>query len=82
VLQLIGACQQTPIKASIVTILFIPLSAEQGKLESDWAVVSKILRRRCPLRELDSIIGHGRRRSRSSAIGLGFLSLSSMREAV
>ena len=32
---------------SIVTILFIPLSAEQGKLESDWAVVSKILRRRC-----------------------------------
>jgi hypothetical protein len=48
-----------PRGAPIATILFIPLSAEQGKLESDWAVVSsQIILRRCPCCERDSIVGH------------------------
>jgi hypothetical protein len=48
----------------IATILFIPLSGEQGKLKSDWAVFSNILRR-CPVCEQDSIVGHGRRRKQA-----------------
>jgi transposase-like protein len=48
------------------TILFIPLSAPPHKLETDWARDSeKVMLRRCPLCERDSIIGHGRRRKQS-----------------
>jgi len=55
-----------PKGAPIATILFIPLSAEQGKLERDWAVVSsQIILRRCPCCERDSIVGHGRRRKQA-----------------
>jgi hypothetical protein len=50
----------------MVTILFISLSAEQNKLENDWAVVcSQIILRRCPICERDSIVGHGRRRKQA-----------------
>lgn len=50
----------------MVTILFIPLSAEQNELENDWAVVcSQIILRRCPICERDSIVGHGRRRKQA-----------------
>ena len=51
-----------PTRAPIATILFVPLSAEQNKLESDWATVcAQIILRRCPTCERDSIVGHGRR---------------------
>jgi hypothetical protein len=48
------------------TILFIPLSAPAHKLETDWARdCDKIILRRCPACERDSIIGHGRRRKQA-----------------
>jgi hypothetical protein len=50
----------------MVTILFISLSAEQNKLENDWAVVcSQIILGRCPICERDSIVGHGCRRKQA-----------------
>jgi Domain of unknown function (DUF6431) len=48
------------------TILFIPPSAEQNRLESNLAEVSRpTILRRCPLCEQDSIVGHGRRRKQA-----------------
>jgi len=48
------------------TILFIPLSAPPHKLETDWASdCEKVVLRRCPVCERDSIIGHGRRRKQA-----------------
>ena len=50
----------------MVTILFIPLSAAQYNLETDWAEPSaEIVLRRCPFCLQDSIIGHGRRRKQA-----------------
>ncbi len=46
------------------TILFIPLSAAQYNLETDWAEAGAMLRR-CPICSEDSIIGHGRRRKQA-----------------
>jgi hypothetical protein len=49
-----------------ITILFIPLSAPLHKLETDWAGdCDKLILRRCPVCERDSIIGHGRRRKQA-----------------
>jgi hypothetical protein len=49
-----------------VTILFIPVSAPQNKLEADWAEdCDKIILRQCPVCKHDSIIGHGRRRKQA-----------------
>lgn len=48
--------------APVATILFIPLSAGQINLETDWAAeCAEVIPRRCPVCERDSIIGHGRR---------------------
>jgi hypothetical protein len=53
-------------RASITTILFIPLSATQYNLEADWAVAgAEFILRRCPICSEDSIIGHGRRRKQA-----------------
>ena len=53
-------------RASITTILFIPLSATQYNLEADWAVAgAEVILRRCPICSEDSIIGHGRRRKQA-----------------
>ena len=54
-----------PERSLRAAILFIPLSAEQSKLKSDWAVLSKQILRRCPCCERDSIVGHGRRRKQA-----------------
>jgi len=49
-----------------ITILFIPLSTRPDKIETDWARDGeKVLLRRCPFCERDSIIGHGRRRKQA-----------------
>ncbi|MGH9785948.1 MAG: DUF6431 domain-containing protein [Terriglobia bacterium] len=51
---------------SIVTILFIPLSAAHYNLEADWAEASaEGILRRCPICSQDSIVGHGRRRKQA-----------------
>lgn len=48
------------------TILFISLSAPLHKLQTDWAnACDKVILRRCPVCERDSIIGHGRRRKQA-----------------
>jgi len=48
------------------TIIFIPLSAQAHKVESDWACDSdQTLPRRCPVCDRDSIVGHGRRRKQA-----------------
>jgi len=48
------------------TILFVAVSAAPGKLATDWAEdCDKIILRRCPVCERDSIIGHGRRRKQA-----------------
>jgi len=47
------------------TILFIPLSAAQYKLEQDWAEAGESIPRHCPDCLLDSIVGHGRRRKQA-----------------
>lgn len=48
------------------TILFLPLSAPQDKLATDWAEdCDKLILRRCPVCKRDSIIGHGRRRKQA-----------------
>jgi len=48
------------------TILFVAVSAAPGKLATDWAEdCDKIILRRCPFCERDSIIGHGRRRKQA-----------------
>jgi hypothetical protein len=52
-------------RAPIATILFIPLSAAQSNLETDWAACTHIILRGCPVCERDSIIGHGRRRKQA-----------------
>ena len=45
---------------------FIPLSAPPHKLDTDWAGdCEKVILRRCPVCERDSIIGHGRRRKQA-----------------
>jgi hypothetical protein len=49
----------------IGTIVFIPLSAAQSKLNADWAEASEVILRRCPLCSRDSIIGHGRRQKQA-----------------
>lgn len=55
-----------PGETLIATILFIPLSAEQYNLETDWAEAgAEIILRRCPICSQDSIIGHGRRRKQA-----------------
>jgi hypothetical protein len=46
------------------TIVFLSLSAAQGKLEADWALPEGI-DRRCPVCSRDSVIGHGRRRKQA-----------------
>jgi hypothetical protein len=52
--------------SSFVTILFIPLSAAQYNLETDWAEAgADFILRRCPICSEDSIIGHGRRRKQA-----------------
>jgi hypothetical protein len=49
-----------------VTILFIPVSAPQNKLEADWAKdCDEVILRQCPVCKCDSIIGHGRRRKQA-----------------
>jgi Domain of unknown function (DUF6431) len=56
------AGQRRPAEPQWTTILFIPLSAPLHKLETHWARdCDKIILRRCPACERDSIIGHGRR---------------------
>ena len=53
-------------RASITTILFIPLSAAQFNLETDWAEASaEAILRRCPICGQDSIVGHGRRQKQA-----------------
>jgi Domain of unknown function (DUF6431) len=47
------------------TILFIPLSAPQRKLETDWDKDCDKLMRQCPICKRDSIIGHGCRRKQA-----------------
>jgi hypothetical protein len=48
------------------TILFVAVSAAPGKLATDWAEdCDKIILRRCPFCERNSIIGHGRRRKQA-----------------
>jgi hypothetical protein len=55
-----------PGEALIATILFIPLSAAQYNLETDWAEAGADgILRRCPICSEDSIIGHGRRRKQA-----------------
>jgi hypothetical protein len=50
-------------KPPLLTILFIPLSAAQYNLETDWAEAgTEVILRRCPICSEDSIIGHGCRR--------------------
>ena len=52
--------------APTVTILFIPLSAAQYNLESDWADAgTKVIVRHCPICVQDSIVGHGCRRKQA-----------------
>lgn len=47
-------------------ILFIPLSTEQDKPETDWATAAtECILRRCPSCLTESIIGHGRRRKQA-----------------
>jgi hypothetical protein len=49
-----------------VTILFIPVSAPQNRLEADWAKdCDEVILRQCPVCKCDSIIGHGRRRKQA-----------------
>ena len=44
------------------TIQFIPLSAPLGKIEIDWDKgCAECIPRRCPICDIDSITGHGRR---------------------
>ena len=51
---------------SCTTILFIPLSAAQYNLDTDWAEAgANVILRRCPICSQDSIIGHGRRRKQA-----------------
>ena len=46
--------------------MFIPFSASQHKAENGWAEdCDKVILRRCPVCERDSIIGHGRRRKQA-----------------
>ena len=53
-------------RASITTILFIPLSAAQFNLQTDWAEASaEAILRRCPICGQDSIVGHGRRQKQA-----------------
>src|ERR1022692_3123043 len=48
------------------TILFVAVSVAPGKLATDWAEdCDKIILRRCPVCERDSIVGHGRRRKQA-----------------
>jgi len=47
------------------TIVFIPHSVAQGKLEADWAEPAEGILRRCPVCMLDSVVGHGRRRKQA-----------------
>src|SRR5260370_31214433 len=47
-------------------MLFIPLSAAQYNLETDWAEAgAELIVRRCPICVQDSIVGHGRRRKQA-----------------
>jgi hypothetical protein len=49
-----------------VTILFVPVSVPVGRLEAGWAEdCDKIILRRCPICEQDSIVGHGHRRKQA-----------------
>jgi uncharacterized protein DUF6431 len=51
-----------PEQSPIDTIVFIPFSAAQSKLNADWAEAgAEVILRRCPVCSQDSIIGHGRR---------------------
>src|SRR6266436_9042004 len=55
-----------PGQSPIYTIVFIPLSAAQSKLNADWAEASaEVIIRRCPVCSQDSIIGHGRRQKQA-----------------
>ena len=55
-----------PGQSPICTIVFIPLSAAQRKLNADWAEASaEVIIRRCPVCSQDSIIGHGRRQKQA-----------------
>jgi hypothetical protein len=56
----------TPGQSPICTIVFISLSAAQGKLKADWAeAAAELIIRRCPVCSRDSIIGHGRRQKQA-----------------
>jgi len=53
-------------RAPITTILFIPLSADQGNLAANWAAAcAEVILRQCPVCQYDSIVGHGRRRKQA-----------------
>jgi len=58
---------QGPLEQSlpICTIVFIPLSVAQSKLEADWAEPAEEILRRCPVCMRDSVVGHGRRRKQA-----------------
>jgi hypothetical protein len=49
-------------RAPSTTILFIPFSGPPHKLETEWEKDCDKILRRCPVCQLESIIGHGRRR--------------------
>ena len=50
----------------IATILFIPLSDGESNPENAWAGDgTAVMLRRCPVCDLDSIVGHGRRRKQA-----------------
>jgi len=50
----------------MVTILFIPLSAAQNNLQTDWAEAgTEVMLRRCPVCLRHSIVGHGCRRKQA-----------------
>jgi hypothetical protein len=53
-------------EAPIDTTLFIPLSAAQSNLATDWAAAcAEVILRRCPICDRDSITGHGRRQKQA-----------------
>ena len=60
-----GLCKVPSGRAPNCTIVFIPLSVAQSKLEADWAEPAEGILRRCPVCMRDSVVGHGRRRKQA-----------------
>jgi len=52
-------------QSPIATVVFISLSAAEGKLEADWAAPPAVILRQCPICRRDSIVGHGRRQKQA-----------------